>query len=162
MHQHISVVSGQVGFLRGSECWKPRSRALLAAQHWTIRAGWREPSNQTARIVPTVQDQSRRNVERARGALWASYALAFPNANFFSSNRCSFSVRTLWVTFLGLNSRLKPQTLKLCIQTNIDILFLLVLSPIETNEFQVLKISKNVYFWSRFIDYSCFRKNLGV
>ena len=156
MHQHISLVSGQVGFLRGSECWKPKSRALLAAQHWTIRAGWREPWNQTARILPMVQDESHRNVERARGALWASYALAFPDANFFSSNRCSFSVRTLWITFLGQNSRLKPQTLKLCIQTNIDILFLLVLSLIETNEFQILKIGKHVHFWKKFIDCSYF------
>ena len=97
-----------------------------------------------------VQDQSHRNVERARGALWASYALAFPNANFFSSNRCSFSVRTLLITFLRVNSRLKPQTLKLFIQTNIDILFLLVLSLIKTNEFQVLKIAKNAHFRSKF------------
>ena len=47
---------------------------------------------------------------------------------------------------MGVNSRLKPQTLKLCIQTNIDILFLLVLSRIETNEFQVFKIAKNDIF----------------
>ena len=46
--------------------------------------------------------------------------------------------------FLIQNSKLKPQTLKLCIQTNIDILFLLALSMIETNEFQVFKIAQEI------------------
>ena len=48
--------------------------------------------------------------------------------------------------FEFVNYRLKPQTLKLCIQTNIDILFLLVLLPIETNEFEMIKIAKNMHF----------------
>ena len=47
---------------------------------------------------------------------------------------------------MGVNSRLKPQTLKLCIQTNIDILFLLVLPLIETEEFEMFKIVKNLIF----------------
>ena len=64
--------------------------------------------------------------------------------------------------FLGVNSRLKPQTLKLCIQTNIDILFLLVLSLIETKEFQLFKIGKNVHFSSKFVDCLCFCGKFGV
>ena len=41
---------------------------------------------------------------------------------------------------------LEPQTLKLCIQTNINVLLLLVLSPIEASEVQVLEIEKHVSF----------------
>ena len=117
-----------------------------ACSTWTIKAGCHEPSNQTAPIVPTVQDQNHKNVERARGDLWVSYALTFPNANFFSSNGCSFSVRTFWFTFLARRNMSKSQTLRLCIQTNIDILLLLALPPIEAKKFQVLKIEKHVDF----------------
>ena len=45
---------------------------------------------------------------------------------------------------------LKSQTLKLCIQTNIDILFLLILFPIERNVFEVFKITTNVHFYGKF------------
>ena len=113
------------------------------------------------RFPPRLRGAYCRNVERARGALWASYALAFPHANFFCSNSCSFSIRTLWVTFLSAQNRLKPQTLKLCLHTNIDTLFLLALSPIETKDFQVFKIANDVHFWSKFKHVDCFSRKFG-
>ena len=149
IHPRVGMLETKTPSITSCSTWNDKNRLSRAVE-------------QTAPTVPAVQDQSHRNVERARGALWASYALAFPNASFLCSNRCSFSVRTLWVTFLGVNSRLKPQTLKLCIQTNIDILFLLVLPPIQTNEFQMLKSTKNVHFWMIFLDVSCFFGNCGV
>ena len=58
---------------------------------------------------------------------------------FFAPTGALLAFGHFELPFFGVNFRLKPQTLKLCIQTNIDILFLLALSPIETKDFQVSK-----------------------
>ena len=58
-----------------------------------------EPSKQSAPIVATMQNQKHRNVERARGALWASYALAFPNANFLASTSVLLAFRQVGFLF---------------------------------------------------------------